>query len=234
MSIKVTRLFDFIYYQQENNPIDKAFVTKKDGVWQATSTQEFIKKANQLSRGLLRLGVKPNDKIAVISSTNRTEWNLMDVAVLQVGAQNVPIYPTISAKDYEYIFNHSEATYCFLSDEGLFEKANSIKKNATHLKEIYSFDDIDGSKSWNDIYELGKDESNQDEVEKLKDSIKPNDLATIIYTSGTTGVPKGVMLSHDNIVSNVLASKPRLPLVQGQSVVLSFLPVCDIFDRMIQ
>ncbi len=233
MSEKITRLFDFLAYQQENNPINKSLVTKYNGKWIATSTQEFIDKANQLSRGLLRLGVKPNDKIAIISSANRTEWNLFDIAILQIGAQNVPIYPTISSKDYEYIFNHAEVNYCFLSDETLYEKAKSIKDNVKTLKEIYSFDDIKGCKSWKDILALGKDNSNQKEVESLKNSVKEDDLATLIYTSGTTGTPKGVMLSHKNIVSNVLASKDRLPLIEGESIVLSFLPVCHIFERML-
>ena len=233
MSQKITRLFDFITHQLENNPIEKALVTKYNGKWIATSTKEFVDKANQLSRGLLKLGVKPNDKIAVISSTNRTEWNLLDIAILQIGAQNVPIYPTISSNDYEYIFNHSEASYCFLSDEVLYDKAKSIKDNVKSLKEIYSFNSIDGCKSWEDILKLGEDDSNQKDVEKLKDNVKGDDLATIIYTSGTTGTPKGVMLSHNNIVSNVLASKERLPLIQGESIVLSFLPVCHIFERML-
>jgi long-chain acyl-CoA synthetase len=233
MSEKITRLFDFITYQQKHNPIDKALVTKYNGKWIATSTQEFIDKANQLSRGLLRLGIKPNDKVAIISSSNRTEWNLLDIAILQIGAQNVPIYPTISSKDYEYIFNHAEVNYCFLSDETLYEKANAIKSNVNTLKEIYSFDDIKGCKSWKDILKLGKDSSNQKEVESLKNSVKEDDLATLIYTSGTTGTPKGVMLSHKNIVSNVLASKDRLPLIEGESIVLSFLPVCHIFERML-
>lgn len=233
MSIKITRLFDFIYYQFENNPIEKSLVSKSNGEWVKTSTKEFIEKANQLSRGLLRLGVKPNDKIAVISSTNRTEWNLLDVAVLQIGAQNVPIYPTISSKEYEYVFNHAEISYCFLSDEVLFEKANSIKNKVKSLKEIYSFEKIKDCKNWSAIYELGKDDSNQKEVDSLKNKVKGDDLATLIYTSGTTGTPKGVMLSHNNIVSNVLASKERLPLIEGESIVLSFLPVCHIFERML-
>ncbi len=232
--MEITRLFDFISYQLENKPIDNALVTKYDGEWKSTSSQEFINKANQISRGLLRLGVKPNDKIAVISSSNRTEWNIMDVGILQIGAQNIPIYPTISSKDYEYVFNHSESIYCFLSDEELFKKANSIKKNVKSLKNIYSFDTIKGCDSWEEILTLGEDTSNQKEVDKLKDNVKSDDLATIIYTSGTTGVPKGVMLSHRNIVSNVLASKKRLPILVGESKVMSFLPVCHIFERMIQ
>ncbi|MDO9595909.1 MAG: AMP-dependent synthetase/ligase [Lutibacter sp.] len=232
MSLKVTRLFDFAYYQLENSKLDKAFTTKYHGKWESISTQEYIDKANAVSRGLLKLGVKPGDKIAVLATTNRTEWNILDIAVMQIGAVNIPMYPTISKEDYEYIFNHAEVNYCFLSDAELFAKADAVKQNVPTLKEIYSFDTVEGCKNWSDIFDLGKDESNQPEVEALKDSVKPSDLATIIYTSGTTGTPKGVMLSHNNIVSNVLASFPRLPLEDGMTV-LSFLPVCHIFERML-
>lgn len=233
MSIEITRLFDFAYYQLEKHNLKKAFVSKTSGEWIATSTQEFIDQVNTVSRGLLRLGVKPNDKIAVISSTNRTEWNILDIAILQIGAQNIPIYPTIGVNDYKYIFNHAETSFCFLSDEVLFKKANAVINEAECLKEIYSFEDIDGCKNWQEIFVLGEDKSNQAEVDKLKDAVKPNDLATIIYTSGTTGVPKGVMLSHNNLVSNVLSSYSRLPLVEGKSKVMSFLPVCHVFERML-
>ncbi len=233
MSIKISRLFDFPYYQLEKFNLEKSLVSKVNGEWVVTSTKEFIDKANAISRGLLRLGVKPNDKIAIISTTNRTEWNILDIGILQLGAINIPIYPTINKNDYQYIFNHAETTHCFLSDEVLFEKANAIKDQVPTLKEIYSFEDIPGCKNWQEVLDLGKDDSNQNEVEKLKEKVQPNDLATIIYTSGTTGVPKGVMLSHNNIVTNVLASKPRLPIIEGQTKVLSFLPVCHIFERML-
>ena len=229
----ITRLFDFPYYQLEKKPLKNALVTKKNGKWIETSTEEFIKKANQISRGLLRLGVQPNDKIAIISSTNRTEWNIMDIGLLQIGAQSVPIYPTISAKEYAYIFNHAETTFCFVSDEGILEKVNAVKHEAKTMKGIYSFDSISGCDNWEKVLQLGEDDSNQDEVETRKKAVNPNDLATIIYTSGTTGTPKGVMLSHHNIVSNVLSSIPRLPLVHGESRVISFLPVCHIFERML-
>nr|BFF37509.1 AMP-dependent synthetase/ligase [Tenacibaculum mesophilum] len=232
MSIEITRLFDFPYYQQENYNLDNTFTTKYNGKWQSISTNEYIKKANAISRGLLRLGVQPNDKIAVISTNNRTEWNVCDIGILQTGAQNVPIYPTISKEDYEYILNHSEATYCFVSDETILEKLNQIKAN-TQLKEIFTFDDITDEKSWKEVLKLGEDESNQNEVEERKNVITTNDLATLIYTSGTTGRPKGVMLSHKNIVSNVLSSEKRVPLVYGQGRALSFLPVCHIFERML-
>lgn len=209
--IEPKRLFDFAYHQLENKPNTAALVTKYDGKWVKTSTQEYLEKANCISRALLRLGVKKDDKIAIISSTNRTEWNIMDVAVLQIGAQNIPIYPTISGEDYEYVLNHSESIYCFVSDEEVLEKINKVKAN-TKLKDVYSFDHIKGSKHYSELFQLGKDESNQIEVETRKNAVKPEDLATIIYTSGTTGKPKGVMLSHWNITSNVLDSFPRVPL----------------------
>jgi long-chain acyl-CoA synthetase len=228
----VTRLFDIPYYQQENFPLEKAFVSKYKGEWVAVSTKDYIRKANTLSRALLKLNVQANDKIAVISMTNRTEWNILDIAVLQIGAQNVPIYPTISEEDYAYILNHSEAQYCFVSCAEVFEKVRSIKGQVPSLKDIYSFDEIEGCKHWIELLSLGEDTSYQEEVELRKNAVKPEDLATLIYTSGTTGRPKGVMLSHNNVVSNVIASKPRVPFEYG-STALSFLPVCHIFERMI-
>ena len=232
MTADITRLFEFPQYQLENYPLAKSLTSFKDGAWKSTSTQAYIDQANQISRGLLRLGIKKDDKIAVISSTNRTEWNIMDIGILQLGAQNVPIYPTISKEDYEYVLNHSGAIYCFVSDEAVLEKLNQIKGN-TQLKGVYTFNDIQGEQHWEEVLELGKDESNQEDVEKRKDGVSTDDLATLIYTSGTTGRPKGVMLTHGNIVSNVLASQKRVPLNFGKSKALSFLPICHIFERMI-
>lgn len=229
---EIKRLFDFPYYQLEHKPNDAALVTKYNGKWVKTSTQDYLDKANALSRALLKLGVKKNDKIAVISSTNRTEWNIVDIGVLQIGAQNIPVYPTICAEDYEYVINHSESIYCFVSDEEVLEKINKVKKN-TNIKEVYSFDHIKGCKHYSELLELGAETSNQDEVEKRKQEVQPEDLATIIYTSGTTGKPKGVMLSHWNITSNVLDSSPRVPLKKGETRVLSFLPICHIFERVL-
>lgn len=231
--ITITRLFDFPYYQKENFNISDSLVTKQGGKWIKTSTEEYISKANAISRALLKIGVQKNDKIAIISTNNRTEWNVMDIGILQTGAQTIPIYPTISEEDYEYILNHSESIYCFVSDEEVLKKVNAIKKNVSSLKEVYSFNSIEGCKNWTELLELGKDESNQSDVENCKNKVKPGDLATIIYTSGTTGKPKGVMLSHKNIVSNVISSAPRIPFEKGNSRALSFLPVCHIFERMI-
>ncbi|MDH7447200.1 AMP-dependent synthetase/ligase [Aquimarina sp. 2201CG14-23] len=229
----ITRLFDFPHYQLEKYNLDKALITKYDGKWVATSTKEYVEKANQISRGLLRLGVKPNDKVAIISSNNRTEWNIVDIGVLQIGAQDVPIYPTISQEDYEYVLNHSESVYCFVSDDEVLQKVKNIKDNVPSLKEVYSFNDLEGCDSWNKVLDLGKDDSNQDEVEKLMAAVKEDDLATLIYTSGTTGRPKGVMLSHKNVVSNSLHSSTRFPIVDGETKALSFLPVCHIYERML-
>ena len=231
--MEIKRLFDFPYYQLARQNLSDALNTKKNGVWVSTSTQEYIDKANALSRGLLRLGVQPNDKIALIAMTNRTEWNICDIGILQLGAQNVPIYPTISMEDYAYVLNHSEAKYCFVSCDEVLEKIQAIKDQVPTLKEVYSYDDIGTCKNWSEVLELGADTSNQDEVERLKDQVKEDDLATLIYTSGTTGRPKGVMLSHKNIVSNALASSTRLPISDGNVRSLSFLPVCHIYERML-
>lgn len=230
---KITRLFDFPYHQLEKYNIEDALVTKQNNVWVKTSTKEYIEKANTISRALLRLGIQKNDKIAIISSNNRTEWHIMDIGILQVGAQNVPIYPTISENDYEYILNHSEAIYCFVSDDEVLHKINLIKQNVPNLKEVYSFNSIENCKNWDELLQLGHDNSNQDIVEERKNNVLPQDLATIIYTSGTTGKPKGVMLSHNNIVSNVLDSSDRIPFEAGKSRALSFLPICHIYERMV-
>ena len=227
----ITRLFDFPYFQLEHYNISDALVTKYDGVWVKTSTKEYIAKANAVSRALLRMGIQKDDKIALISTNNRTEWNIMDIGILQTGAQTVPIYPTISEKEYEYILNHSGATYCFVSDAEVLQKVNLIKQNVPHFKEVFCFNEIEGCKNWRELLVLGEDQSNQEEVEKRKNKVKTDDLATIIYTSGTTGIPKGVMLSHQNIVSNVYAGSLRIPLEPGKNRTMSYLPVCHILER---
>lgn len=228
----ITRLFDFPYYQLEKYNLEKSLVTKYDGQWVATSTQEYVDKANTISRGLLRLGVRPNDKIALISMSNRTEWNIMDIGILQLGAQNVPVYPTISEEDYAYVLNHSESIYCFVSCREVYDKIKAVQDQVPTLKEVYSFDDLSDCKNWDEILKLGEDTSNQGEVEKLKEAVNTEDLATLIYTSGTTGKPKGVMLSHSNLVSNALESAKRLAIDYGQVKCLSFLPICHVYERM--
>lgn len=230
---EVTRIFDFAHYQLANRSIADTFVTKYDNKWIKVSSAEYVEKATCISRAFLRMGIQKDDKIAVISSNNRTEWHILDIGVLQTGAQNVPIYPTISPDEYEYILNHCEASYCFVSDQIILDKVNAIKHKLPHLKEIYSLDKIVGCKHWHELLELGRDDSNNPELEIIKKSITPEELATIIYTSGTTGRPKGVMLSHKNIVSNVLGSEHRIPFHAGKTKALSFLPICHIFERMV-
>lgn len=230
---EIKRLFDFPYHQQKNYPIDDALVTKKNGKWEKTSTDAYVKKANIVSRALLKLGVQKDDKIAVISSSNRSEWHIMDIGILQTGAQNVPVYPTISEEEYQFILNHSGAVHCFVSDEELFRKVSAVKSQLPYLKEIYCFEKIDGCKHWEEFLELGSDESTQSEVQSRMDAITEDDLATIIYTSGTTGQPKGVMLSHKNIVSNVLGCEKKIPFEAGKTRAMSFLPICHIYERMV-
>ncbi|VXC09493.1 Long-chain-fatty-acid--CoA ligase [Flavobacterium sp. 9R] len=232
--VNITRLFDFPYYQLEKfNSIPDALVTKQNGVWNKTSTEEYIAQSNTISRALIRMGIQKNDKIAIISSNNRTEWHIMDIGVLQTGAQTVPIYPTIGEEDYEYILNHSGSSYCFVSDIEVYNKVKNIQANVPALKGVYSFNEIEGCENWSSLLTLGADTSNQDVVEDRKNNVTAQELATIIYTSGTTGKPKGVMLSHQNIVSNVLNSAPRIPFEPGKNTALSFLPICHIFERMI-
>ncbi|MCH2488798.1 MAG: long-chain fatty acid--CoA ligase [Flavobacteriales bacterium] len=228
------RLFDFPYYQLHKYPQEHSLVTKYNGKWVGISTQEYIDKATALSRGLIKMGVQPNDKIAIISMTNRTEWNICDIGILQTGAQDVPIYPTVSEDDYEYVLNHSESIYCFVSCKEVLEKINKIRKNVPSLKEVYCFDTIDGCPNYSEVLELGMQHDDlQSELDKRMEAVKEDDLATLIYTSGTTGRPKGVMLTHKNIASNAKHSEGRLPIEMGKSKALSFLPVCHIYERML-
>jgi len=229
--MEIKRLFDFPYHALQSHPKDDCIATKLKGQWTKTSTQSFVDDANKISRALLRLGLGPNDKIAMISN-NRTEWNICDIGILQIGAQDVPIYPTASEADYNFIFNDASIKLCIVSDQELYEKVLRVKPGVESLGEVYTFDEVEGAKNWKELLALGEDDSNQSEVEKLMADVKTEDLATLIYTSGTTGTPKGVMLSHQNIVSNVMASEPRLP-VDTNAKGVSFLPLCHIYERMI-
>lgn len=232
--MELKRLFDFPYYQLEKYARPDALVTKVKGEWTQTSTQSFVDQAQAVSKGLMELGVVKNDKVAIICSVNRTEWNIMDIGIMQTGAQDVPIYPTISEEDYAYVLNHSESKFVFVSDIEVYNKVMSIKDQVPSLKDVYSFDDIPGCKSWMQVQELGESSNLQEDLVSRMAAIKEDDLATLIYTSGTTGRPKGVMLSHKNIASNAINSEKRLPIELGQSKALSFLPVCHIYERMLQ
>jgi len=231
-----TRLFDFPKLQLANNPLDVMMTMPNDGSGNrlSYSTQEFVNEMNTASRGLISMGMEVGDKVALIAHNNRCEWNVMDHAIMQAGGIDVPIYPTMTEADYKYILNHSEAKFVFVSNSDLFTKVNAVKDECPTLKGIFTFEDVSGADSWRKVLELGSDEV-QAELDSRSAAVNPDDLATIIYTSGTTGLPKGVMLSHNNVVSNTLAAKDRVPLsgVEGDIKVLSFLPVCHIFERML-
>ncbi len=227
---QVKRLFDIPRHQQKAYPQEDAFTAKIDGEWVPTSIDKMLANAMRVSRALLKLGISKGDKIGLISN-NRPEWVTMDIGILQVGAVDVPIYPTISAEDYKYIFNDAELKYCFVSDMELFEKVNSIKDQVPSLKGIYSFDQLEGVDHWTKFLEEAEGIENS-KVQSIMDAIEEDDLATLIYTSGTTGIPKGVMLSHKNLVSNSKACIERLP-VDSSAKSLSFLPVCHVYERML-
>lgn len=227
------RLFDFPYYQLENRPLEVAMTSKYLGDWKRYSTKEIVDLMNKMSRGLLSLGLKPGDKIALISHNNRAEWNICDLGIVQIGGIDVPIYPTMTSEDYEYILNHSESKICFVSNEEIYEKVVKIKDKVPSLQEVYTYEPVKAAKHWEEVLKAGEDSEKQSEVEEIAGTIKEDDLATLIYTSGTTGVPKGVMLTHKNITSNTVASSDRLPKMDdGNARALSFLPVCHIYERM--
>lgn len=227
------RLFDFIDVMAQHKSLDNAVNSKVNGKWVGLSTIEVKEQGDRCSAGLLSLGVKAGDKVAIISSTNRTEWVLADFGMSQIGAINIPIYPTISSDDYAYILNHAEVTYCFVSDKEVLGKVREIESKCTTLKGVFSFDKIKGCDAFVSLLSKKPTKAQANEIESRKNAINPKDLATIIYTSGTTGKPKGVMLSHNNVVSNIIASQERLPLEYGKAKSLSFLPLCHIYERML-
>jgi long-chain acyl-CoA synthetase len=225
-----TRLFDIPYYQLDKFPQPDALVGKENGAWRKYSSQEYVDNVEKTALALIKLGVQPGDKVAIVSN-NRPEWNFADGGILSVGAINVPVYPTISEHEYHFIFNDAEIKTVFVSDAKLFDKISNIKNNLPNLQHVYTFDKVPGANHYEDLLKLA-DTANKPELERRKAAIKPEELATIIYTSGTTGNPKGVMLSHDNVISNVKAVVPMLPLNDSQRI-LSFLPLCHIFERMV-
>lgn len=227
-----TRLFDFPRYQLEKKPLSVALASKRNGKWVEISTKEYVETAEYIALGLMELGIKPDDKVALISTNNRFEWNFCDIGIMQCGAINVPVYPTASEDDYIYIFNDAEVKICFVSDRALYEKVMRIKPDVPALSKVYVFDDEPDLPNYKEVIELGKKSNRKNELESIMQSIKPEQLATLIYTSGTTGRPKGVMLSHRNITSNVMNCQDRLPITDG-GVALSFLPMCHIYERML-
>ncbi|MFN5910765.1 MAG: AMP-dependent synthetase/ligase [Bacteroidota bacterium] len=228
--IQCNRLFDIPYYQLNTYPNEKMFVSKINNSWNGVSTREFLDQVMAYSKGLIALGVKAGENVALVSAT-RYEWNVMDIAIQQTGGIVVPLYPNISESDYRYIMNDAGIRICIFSNEELFTKFSHIKAQVPTLEHLYSFEQVAGCKNWTEIPELGS-AIDENTVKERMDQIKREDLVTIIYTSGTTGDPKGVMLSHNNILSNVDACQDRIP-ADHNSKVLSFLPVCHIYERML-
>lgn len=223
------RNFDILTVALTERPLDVAIAGKINGKWEGYSTQEFYDQVQQLSCGLLKIGVNKGDKIATITN-NRPEWNIVNYAVAQIGAIICPIYPTISNDDYTYIFNDASIKIAFVSDQELSDKMKAIQSKVTSLSKVYAFNHLEDTSHWSEILHLGKDLANIEAVNTIKESIAETDLLTIIYTSGTTGKPKGVMLSHENLVSNALACLALLP-VEYKDKALSFLPLCHVFER---
>lgn len=228
-----SRLFDFPYYQMKKNPKEAMITSKFLGDWKSISTKDFIEKMNLISKGLLKLGIQPGDKIVLISHNNRMEWNICDAGILQIGAIDVPVYPTMTENDYDYIFNHAEAKICIVSNEELYRKVHNVKAQIPSLQHVFTFEPVSGARNWQELLDLGVD-GDDARVKEIADQVKEDDLATLIYTSGTTGLPKGVMLTHKNIASNAIGSTTRLPMKGGSDLrVLSFLPICHIYERML-
>jgi len=230
--MEVTRLFDLLDNYLEKYPDqDAALVCKRENAWLKFSIKEYVALTNYMSYGMLKLGIKPGDKVGIVSG-NRPEWNMLDFAIMQIGAISVPIYPTISQDDYRHILNHAEMKMIFIEGKELRNKLLPILPEIKSLKEIFTFvDQQNDMKFLDQLVELGKENPQQDKLASLKAAVKPHDLATIIYTSGTTGNQKGVMLSHSNILENVkhLASIPSA----WSNKALSFLPLCHAYERML-
>jgi long-chain acyl-CoA synthetase len=230
--MEVTRIFDLLPHAEwKFKPKDDALASKENGQWVKYSVRQYREIADSISYGFLALGVRPGDKVAQISG-NRAEWNFLDMAILQVGAIHVPIYPTISESDYKYILNHAEVKYVFVSGMDLLRKIQHILPEIPSIEGVYTYQDLHEMKHLSELIELGRQNADPDKLEAIKKAIHPNDMATLIYTSGTTGNPKGVMLSHSNIVSNFKAVKD-IPPFGEEAKTLSYLPLCHVYERML-
>ncbi len=227
----ITRNFDLLTNLKENYNFPLAISGKKNGTWANYSTNEYADHVNNISYGLLAKEIGRGDKVAIIS-TNRPEWNFADFGASQLGCVTVPMYPTISETDYKYILNNAEVKVVFVESIDIYKKIEAVKNEVPSLKYIYSFEHIPGLPLWTELSEIGKANPAPEKVTELKGLVRPEDLMTLIYTSGTTGTPKGVMLTHNNLMANIRASQHLFPFPPGNKV-LSFLPLCHIFERMV-
>lgn len=227
----ITRIFDILEKQKNSLPLENALNAKVNGEWKSTSTFEFWVRASRVSYALWTLGLQKDDKVAIISN-NRPEWNILDMGMLQAGIVNVPLYTTLSAQETSFILNDCGAKLVFVSDAALFEKVRSIRNQLPEVKDIISFEKIEGVTFWGDFMLKGELNQKDKQLDEVKKSILPDDIATLIYTSGTTGNPKGVMLSHNNLVSNVWGTRTLMP-AGYKAKALSFLPLCHVYERML-
>jgi long-chain acyl-CoA synthetase len=223
-------LFELLEHQQRRHPLDYAFAAKEQGTWKRYSTAQSLDEINQVALGLLAIGLQPGDRIATVSN-NRPEWNFLDLGMLQVGGVHVPLYPTITDQDYRYILEHAEVRWVMVSDASLYERIAPIAREFPHIAGVYTFNRVPGAQHWSEIKAAARLDLGQ-ELLNRRAAIHKEDTATIIYTSGTTGFPKGVMLSHHNIMSNLLEAAVRVPCKAGDKS-LSFLPLNHIYERML-
>ncbi|MFO7923224.1 MAG: long-chain fatty acid--CoA ligase [Bacteroidales bacterium] len=232
--MQVTRTFDILTAFDKKWPGKQdALASKHNGEWRKYTIKEYAEMARLFSLGLLGMGFKKGDKIATISN-NRPEWNFADMGMSGIGVIHVPVYPTISDEEFKYILSHSDARMLIVSDKSLYGRLKPIAESIDSLEKLYTFNQVDGAPNYDEIIELGRQNTDKyrKELDQAKDSIDPDDTVSIIYTSGTTGVSKGVMLSHNNIISNVKAVDPRFNITPDFRV-LSFLPLCHIYERMV-
>lgn len=226
---EITRVFDLLNLSLEKFNKEDIVAAKRNGEWIKYSTQRFVDETNAVSRGLISKGIKKDDKVAIMSP-NRPEWNICDFGIMQIGATQVPMYPTLAENDIKFIAKDADIRLVFVSDKALYDKLNTVRTRDNASFEIFSFDKIEGVPNWTEIVELGRNNNGID-LDQYRNEIKPDDLLTLIYTSGTTGTPKGVMLTHNNLVSNVRESSKLYPA--GFSRALSFLPLSHVFERMV-
>ncbi len=231
--MEVTRIFDIVENYTIKYPSQEVVLAaKRNGEWRTYDVKEYKETVDRISYGLLALGVKPGDKIAIVSS-NRPEWNLLDFAIMQIQAVSVPIYPTISQADYLHIFQHAEIKIVFAEGKELHTKLEPVIPELSAFQEMFTFVRRENGeyRCYEDVVTLGQENPQEELLTKLKAEVQPNDLATILYTSGTTGTPKGVMLSHNNVVQN-FRSVSSIPAPWNKKA-LSFLPLCHAYERML-